>query len=413
VNDLLASIIADALGQADELLNLDATRAELWASDLIALALEASPEGPSQVAAALAEVGGAGPIAALWALQALTDDGPATTEIGLTTLVGPAPPWATQLGTSVCEAAWLVSNWRGSSAAFRFVDQADDRHAIVVDLVPAGSVQAAETVGEVTVGPPELLDAIDDPDAKLAAVAVPPVALADRVAAALRATTEPAASLVAAGRMLLARLSLLEVTNLVPPVWVEPEVEELPAVDRDEQDWARSVLRQALGATSGDGLDAATAAETLRHAAATEDGLAQWLAASHGPVDLDDDDLTVVLAALAATVQPATAAPLALDARVAVATLEYADWLGMVIGLVRAGPGAVVEPEAMVDLINRCPEVTSTIPKSDRARVAWAIAVCTEPWEALEVTVEDRLTPFGLALLPAMLDYAWTVRPEP
>ena len=69
----LASLIADAIEQADELLDLDAVRAEVWAADLVALAAEIDPEGPAAVVEALAVAGGLGPAAGLWAIDAVSD----------------------------------------------------------------------------------------------------------------------------------------------------------------------------------------------------------------------------------------------------------------------------------------------------------------------------------------------------
>ncbi|MEZ5165243.1 MAG: hypothetical protein R2695_01680 [Acidimicrobiales bacterium] len=51
------------------------------------------------------------------------------------------------------------------------------------------------------------------------------------------------------------------------------------------------------------------------------------------------------------------------------------------IGLVRAGAGTSVAGATLVDLVNRCPEVTSTVPKQDRARIAWAFDVVTAEWD--------------------------------
>ncbi|MEM9201499.1 MAG: hypothetical protein AAGC53_07555 [Actinomycetota bacterium] len=409
MDDLLASILSDALAQADGLLELGAVRAEVWASDLMALAAEAGPDGPTAVIEGLSQAGGAGPAAALWAIDAVAD-GVDLSDPALE----PAPTWAGDLLTSTCEASWLVSDWRGGSAAFRFVDATDERHVVLVDLVPGGA-GGPETVGEATAGPAELLDAVADADAKLRSDAVPPFDLAARVAAAVRATAEPSASLVAMGRLLVARLSTLGIEDLVPPVWVEPAIPELPPRDPGDDAWAADVVRRALG--ENDSLEAHESAlreagAVLRAAAAKDEPIAQWLAASVGPVDLDESDADVVLAALAAAVAPATVVPLAADARNAVLELEFADWLGAVLGLVRSGPGTSVDPLALIDHVNRCPEVTTDIPKADRARLAWAFGVATEAWEPLGLTDGATLTGFGHAALPAVLLRAWAPRPD-
>lgn len=412
MDDLLAPIITDALDQAVELVELDAVRAEVWASDLVALAAEAGADGLDRLIGALADNGGPAAAAALWAIHAVAD-GVDLSDPALE----PAPPWVDDLLSSACEAAWLLRERRGLSAAFRFVDRADDRHVLIIDLVPAGG-DDAETVGEVVVGPADLLDAIEEPDSGIEMAEASAANLAERVARAVQHTREPSASFVANGRLLLARLSSFGIEDLDPPVWTDPEVPEPPPADPEADAWAIQVLDRALGAPlSPDGSDVAAAASVLRRAAGADDPPAQWLAASTGPVDLDEPDQAVVLAALAATVRPATLVPLAADARRAVLELEWADWLGAVIGIVRAGPGASVDPLDLVDAVNRCPEVTSTIPKVDRARVAWAFSVCTELWEPLgiaaNIAVNAELTAFGARVLPLALRVAWGARLSP
>jgi len=100
-------------------------------------------------------------------------------------------------------------------------------------------------------------------------------------------------------------------------------------------------------------------------------------------------------------------APLDHEAREAVAHREWADWIGVVIGLAREGVGASTAPTDLVDLVNRCPEVASTIPKADRPRVEWALAVCTHQWGDLGLTESERLTELGAWMIPRMLLEAW------
>ena len=401
MEDLLASIITDALDQAAELPELDAVRAEVWASDLTALAAETGPDGIQRLIDALADAGGPAAAAALWAVHSMADG----VDLGDPALE-PAPPWVDDLLSSACEAAWLLDERRGVSAALRFVDRADERHVLIIDLVP--SADGGETIGEVAVGPPDLLDALEEPGSGIASTEVAPPELAERIARAVRTTDEPTGSYVANGRLVLARLSSFGIDDLDAPIWVEPDVPDLPSPDPEADEWAVQVLDRALGETDAPMPEAiAQAAAVLRAAAASDDRLAQWLAASDGPVDLDEPDLSVVLAALAAAVSPAALAPLAADARRAVLELEWADWLGAVIGVVRAGPGTSVDPDDLVDQINRCQEVTSTIPKADRARVAWAFGVVTELWEPLGIALDGALTEFGAQVLSPALRTAW------
>lgn len=402
MDDLLAPLLADALTQAAELPALDAVRAEVWASDLIALADELGDDAVARLIDALVAADGTAASAALWAITSVTDE----VEVEPSALL-PSPRWVEDLGSSTVEAAWLLEERRGMSAAFRFVDRADDRHVIVIDLLP-GRAGEPETLGEVVVGPASLLDGLDEPGAGVRREPAAPADLARRVVRALTRTDVPAASLVAAGRLMALRFSQLEIEQFAPPRWVEPDVPMAPIPDPEADAAARQVLERALGsAATPDPVLAREPATRLRAAAAADEQVAQWLAASVGPVDLDEHDITVVTAAIAATVRPADLAPLGLAERQAVKELEWADWLGAVIGLVRTGVGAAVDPEGLVDHVNRCAEVTSSIPKADRRRVAWAFGVCTAPWEPLGLVADGCLTEAGLDILPAALRVAW------
>jgi hypothetical protein len=99
------------------------------------------------------------------------------------------------------------------------------------------------------------------------------------------------------------------------------------------------------------------------------------------------------------------------EEREAFSALEWADWLGAVIGLVRAGPGVDCSASALVDHVNRCPEITSTVPKKDRPYYEWAWQHVVLLWQRHDlVDDERRLTEFGAQTLPKLLARAW--RPQ-
>jgi hypothetical protein len=175
---------------------------------------------------------------------------------------------------------------------------------------------------------------------------------------------------VANGRLLLCRLSALVAIDLDPPVAGDEEIPDPPARDADDDAYARELLERTLGPRRD---------------------------VSSPPVE-----------AVAALVAPSSMAPLTPAQRDAVFVLEWADWLGAVLGLVRAGEGAPVDGPSMVDHVNRCPEVTTTIPKADRPRIEWAFAILTEPWTELGLVLDGRLTAQGVDVLPAALDLAWS-----
>ncbi|NUP89340.1 MAG: hypothetical protein HUU25_05905 [Candidatus Sumerlaeia bacterium] len=127
-----------------------------------------------------------------------------------------------------------------------------------------------------------------------------------------------------------------------------------------------------------------------------------------GPVP-DDDRETVLWAAGALLIMEEDPG---LDSGAAsyVLTLEFGDWLGAVLGLVRAGPGADAAPAALVDHICACPEVEGEIDDADRSVVEAAFGVIAPSWEAAGVIDADRrLTRLGRWILPRMLTLAWGV----
>jgi len=413
VDQSLTKITDEALAQMPEILRLDAPRAEVWASDLISLVAETTGSHESaarELVGRLHSCPGVGAAVAALAVRALAAN--AESEPQPSDLDG-APEWTAALGTSRCDAAWIFSNRRGESAVFRFVDSLEAGHTIAVDLIPGDP----ETTGEVMVGPPEMADLAEDPESDVVATDTDPGVLAARVARCVECTEQPSDTLVMNGPLLAARLATITGRVPVMPTVIEPaDVPELPPADPDDDAWATGILVRALD-LSPDSLNEVApdllndavglAADSLRRAAGADSATAQWLAASQGPVDLDESDQRVVVAALAATVRPHAMAPLDRDAREAVAHLEWADWLGAVIGLVREGVGASPDPAHLVDLVNRCPEVASTIPKTDRPRVEWAFAICTDQWASTGLTESERLTELGAWMLPRMLLEAW------
>lgn len=360
--------------QAAELLDLDAPRAEAWASDVLALTAELLPEDPEPHRALVAALDARPEPEAGLALTALSAFVPVPRD-------EPAP-WQAALGTSRCDGAWLLTSGSSRSIALRFVDRDDVRHVITVDLEPDGP----EAVGEVIVGPASLLDALTEEDARITAEECEPVAAARRVAEALDRTACPHPSAVANGRLLARRLAPLVDGPVGVPVPAVEEVPPPPPRDPDDDAYALDVLHRALGGASPP-------------AVARDDG---------------DRDPAVQAAveAVAQVVAPTDMTRLSPAERDAVVLLEWADWLGLVIGVVRAGPGAAMHGEALVDAINRCPEVTTTVPKADRGRIAWAFDVLTADWSSLGLVDDGRLTGFGAAVLPAALARAWGGSPE-
>jgi hypothetical protein len=177
---------------------------------------------------------------------------------------------------------------------------------------------------------------------------------------------------------------------------------------------AVSTLRAAVGRgvrTAPLGAAVLASAAALRDAFAQRDAAALALVSEAGiddPDHVDDDELLVRVAG--AYVRPGPRVGLSPAAADAIDALESADWLGAVLPLVRGGAGADASPEQLVHNINRCPEVTTSIPKRDAPAVASAFACTLDAWRVTgAIDDDDRLTELGVWLLPRALERVWVV----
>jgi hypothetical protein len=87
--------------------------------------------------------------------------------------------------------------------------------------------------------------------------------------------------------------------------------------------------------------------------------------------------------------------------------LEWADWLGAGIGLLRRRDDGPLDGLVLVDLVNGCPEVSSTIHGDDREYAAWAFDIALEHLADAGLVVDRFLTEDGRASLHPSLLEAW------
>jgi len=92
----------------------------------------------------------------------------------------------------------------------------------------------------------------------------------------------------------------------------------------------------------------------------------------------------------------------------AIVFLEWADWLGAGIGMVRGGVNGLVDGERLVDHVNRCPEVSTSIDKRDRGYAAFAFDVALELVADAGGIEDGTLTAEGHAALPRAMARAWS-----
>ena len=134
------------------------------------------------------------------------------------------------------------------------------------------------------------------------------------------------------------------------------ELDAWIAEDRE----ADEAAARLLGDTLDDARGAPAPAELADVAARMRDGLPTsaypfaWVRSATGWCDaVPGEDAELMVAATAATISPSEETGLDAEEESLLLTLERADWLGAVVELVRAGPGARARPDDLVAAIHR------------------------------------------------------------
>jgi hypothetical protein len=265
--------------------------------------------------------------------------------------------------------AWCLGDGGAEVVAIEWAHADDDCEVLLVDIDDQETLSGIEFVTEAD-------DLVDFAAGEGSVSRIETTDAAARVAAALtlRAASPGAPGDAELANVVLLRARLAQLGAATPdPRWLAevptPQVD--PEADAAAVLTLRSALPQVIGA------EAPVGAEAMVEPVAE---LVRWSVGIGRPVQELE----------------------------ALASLEWADWLGAVIGSVRAGVGEVLSGEILVDRVNRCPEVTSTIPKQDRAWFAWAFAVAMETWREVGVLDDGlRLTEAGTWVLPQALLRAW------
>lgn len=400
------------------LLDLDAARAEVWVSGLVAewvdtddlLARLRASHRPEALAIARA-------------LEAFVPEA-ADAAAALSSAGVAEPEWGEMVGSAVALLAWeIVDPFSGnSSLVVEFEHRDAVRHSMLVEIEDECAV-------DINFGPPGLVDdAFDESDTRSLSVHEWP---ADRALAAIGAAMARTAAdsevpltddYVMNAAVAMARVGLhgfadaellpraIPSTDAGSPAGSRPARDPL---DADADAAACATLRSALAremARPAPEAAIAEAATRVRKAleAATEPDLVALAddIALGDPSRVDDHDLLAGLAG--AFVVPGALVAFAPVERDALRGLEWADWLGAVIPLVRAGAGADAGPLQLVQNINRCPEVTTTVPKRDAPVVADVFSRMLHAWELTGAIDDDgRLTLLGAWLVPRSLLRAW------
>lgn len=279
-------------------------------------------------------------------------------------------------GDAMATTAWVVRDGATAGYGIEFRCPDDSEHALLADI------EDGELVALVAAPGSDQL--FTDTDGEIApepcSVAAAAVAMVDGWSTLVARRRTPAEDLWVNGALARARLRFL----------VEAPVDQ----------FARPFETGDAAEASNDTIDPAERAELNAWALSVLDGAGVGPGAPGEAVLVDPLDPTRSMAYPAVEQE-------------AFAVLEWADWLGVVLGLVRAAPASVVEPAMLVDLVNRCPEVTSTIPKQDRPYVEWAWSMVVPLWrDGAVIDADNRLTDQGAELLVWALRTAWATSPR-
>ena len=281
--------------------------------------------------------------------------------------------------------AWQVTAPFGRSIIIGCGPSADADHSVLVELE---TERDCEVITDLLVaGPPDqLVPPTTDPEAPeqggTDSFDVVPMTVEDaaaRIAAAWQAASEHERvydETVVANQQLVRRRIETILGRPLPPLRItEPDLDPMRGMSADEfadaNRAARSTLRAAIGEVEV-------------------------------PTDRGDVDRAWV------DVIRGTVADASWREREALLYLEWADWLGAGIGLTRAGPGVEIGGSTLVDMVNRCPEVSSTIDSADRDQIAACFDLALDYLTEAGAVIEGRLSEAGHRALPAAMFEAWS-----
>jgi hypothetical protein len=316
------------------------------------------------------------------------------------------PGWAAGIGTSVLNSAWSVTALFGRSIVLGFEnpdaagEDAEDRDA--VDEHAQDRDAADED------GPEDLRHSILvelDGQGRLVdlQLAGPPQSLLNEAAAADT-------------RVVVAELDVSEAVSAVIAAW--PEAESSAATFGSGFDSNQQFVRRRIVVATGHALSAVRGFEAQidvrrglnddEYANANRAALSTMQAAVGLPDGITDDAAALELVPAWVSLVHGDISDVSPPERDALLWLEWADWLGAGIGLLRAGPGAEATGETLVDHVNRCPEVSSSIDKADRDYAEWAFDVALDLLQDRGAVNEDhQLTEAGYQSLWHGLVAAW------
>jgi hypothetical protein len=122
------------------------------------------------------------------------------------------------------------------------------------------------------------------------------------------------------------------------------------------------------------------------------------------------DDRELIVDAVASTMSPkGEVDDWPIEQLSTVMSLQHADWLGAVLGVVRAGAGSDAGPARLLRHVKNCPEIEDATEADDGDDIVLDAFESLMPlWEAVDVIDQDRrLTTLGRWVLPTALLQTW------
>lgn len=252
----------------------------------------------------------------------------------------------------------------------------------------------------VSVGPAGLADGIDeDAESALTVAEIDGAAARQLVAIALAGPHDQLSPASEANVPLLAK----RIGGTVSATTEAESSRVLPDRDADDDKWCvgvvRSSLRKILENSAPDTVEIARTSFAAAVAERAPDALTVLEVAGIGP-GAAIDELTF-LDAVGSYFKPVDLSAHTDAQFEALTELEPVDWAGAILGVVRSPATAPpIDGDVLVTYINRAPEITSSIPKSDAPRLAWTFEQMLFAWEVTGVIDDEgRVTDAGRWLL--------------
>lgn len=325
------------------------------------------------------------------------------------------PDWVSDIGRYHAVRAAQISTGDESAFIVEFSAPSGDRHSASVSSIDGMAV-------DITIGPEDLIDATES--TRLFTLELVDVAeAAESIRTALTSTSWSALTEDGALNLpaLARRFSIpLEQTMFGRLRERTPAGSEMvdrapvtpPNLTRNTEDdrYAAELLRSALQVDENAPPPAGVlrAQQHFRSLVEADDPDSLALLEVAGLVPRDPIDLGCYLQCVGAYLAPVSLTVHDVPAQHAIAELEWADWLGAVLGIARRGSDRTVDGTDLVSLINHCPEITTKIPSKDQPRIAWAFEQVLYAWELTGVIDgEGSVTDAGVWVVPRAALTAW------